>query len=50
MSWSRLLLRGGLVCRARAVRLAGAPGDGALPNEKWAPFGSSLLSGGLSFA
>lgn len=50
VSWSRLLLRGGLGLRAGAVRLAGAPGDGALASEKWAPFGGPLLSLGLSFA
>ncbi len=50
VSWSRLLLRGGLGLRAGAVRLAGAPGDGALSTEKWAPFGGPLLSLGLSFA
>lgn len=50
VSWSRLLLRGGLGLRAGAVRLAGAPGDGALSDEKWAPFGGPLLSLGLSFA
>lgn len=50
VSWSRLLLRGGLGLRAGAVRLAGAPGDGAHSDEKWAPFGGPLISGGLSFA